>query len=113
MMKIERAMRSTKKPRTVHDVGNLPVGNQRKHSRPVVRIIFKVSILDDNYISPGMREPGPQSGTLASISLVKKRGERETALVLWTICRKVKLAAVIKRNAAPDAVRIYKIPQQP
>src|ERR1700757_5164339 len=100
-------------PGTVDHVGNSPIDDQRKHSRPVVRIVFKIGILDDDDISRGTREASPQSGTLTAIPLVKKGSEREAALVLRTVRGKVQFAAVIERNGAPDAIGMRQIPPQP
>src|ERR1700746_1362412 len=100
-------------PGTIDHIGNFPIDDQRKHSRPVVRVVFKVGILDDDDISRGTREPGPQSGTFTAIPLVKKDSEREAPLVLRTIRGKVQLAAVIERYGAPNAIRMCQIPPQP
>src|SRR5262245_12558374 len=106
-------MRPSVKSRTVNDVGNFAIGDQRQHPRPVFGIIFEIGVLDDDDVSRSAREAGSQSGTLTSIALVKQDGERETSLVLRAICGELDLAAVAERHAAPDALRLCQIPPQP
>src|SRR6202047_4146031 len=105
-------MRPTIEPRTVDDVRDLSIDDQRKHPRPVVWIVFEVGVLDDDDITGGARETGPHGGAFAPITLVKKDGEREAAIVLRAVRRKVEFAAV-ERHTTPDPFCLRQIPLHP
>src|SRR5258708_38422204 len=106
-------MRPTIEPRAIDNVRDLSIHNQRKHTRPVVRIVFEVGVLDDYDIAGGARETGPHSGAFASITFVKKNGKREAAVILWTVCREVELAAAVERHTTPDPFCLRQIPPHP
>src|SRR5712675_468046 len=106
-------MRPTIEPRTVDDVRDLSIHNQRKHPRPVVWIVFEVGVLDDYDIAGGARETGPHGGAFAPITLVKKDGKREAAIALWAVCREVELAAAVERHTTPDPFCMCQIPPHP
>jgi len=77
MMEIKRAVRSAIKPRTVDDIGDLPIDNQREHQRPVVRIVFQVGVLNDNDIARSVFEPGSYRAAFTQIALMKDDRECE------------------------------------
>jgi len=71
-MEIQRNDAAGHKPGAVDNVGHFPFDDQRKHARPVVRIVFKVGVLDDDDIARGARQTGSDGGTFPSVALVKQ-----------------------------------------
>src|SRR5438477_9204570 len=100
-MVIERTMRPAIETRSVDNVGHLPLYDQRKHARPVVRIVFEVGVLDDDDVTGRTRQAGSNGGAFASIALVKQHGKRDLGAIGRAVGRELEAAAGVQRQAAP------------
>ena len=81
MMEIKRAVRSAIKPRTINDIGDLPIDDQRQHQRPVVRVVFQVRVLNDNDIARSLFEAGSYRTAFTAIALVESDRKFETGVI--------------------------------
>src|SRR5438309_2264092 len=101
MMEIKRSMRPAVETGSVHNVGHLPLYDEWKHARPVVRVVFEVGVLDDDDITGRARQAGSNRGAFASVALVKQHGKRNLGVIGRTIDGEFEFAAGVQRQAAP------------
>src|SRR5271163_547148 len=106
-------MRPAKEPRTVDDISDLAIHNERQHQRPVVRIVFQVGVLDDDDIARDMSEPGSYSGPFPTVAFVKKDRKPEASGILLPRSGEVEFAVTVEVNAAPDSGCVREISPQP
>src|SRR3954453_5629587 len=100
-MEIKRKMRLAKKPGAVDDVGHLALDNQRKHARPVIRIVFEVGVLNDDDITGGALQASSEGGSFASVALVKQDRKRNPGMIMRAVGGELEPAAGVQGQAAP------------
>src|SRR5689334_22114895 len=94
-------MRPAIKPRAVNDVGHLALDDQRKHARPVGRIVFEVGVLNNDDIAAGTRQTGSDGGAFPAVAYVKQNSKRNARMILRAIGEELEPAAGVQRQAAP------------
>lgn len=71
---MQGAVRHPAKAAAIHNVSNFARGDQGIHALPIIRVEFKIAILDDHDIASGGGKTRPQCATLAGV-LTMKRAE--------------------------------------
>ena len=99
-----------RKTRAVDDLG-VAIGNERQHSRPVVRVVFEVSVFDDDHMARDAGQPCTHGCTLAAILLVKEDGKGGADCILRSIRCEPEFAVTINRYTATDSSCPRQIPR--